>query len=214
MRCLGQTIKQNGGRFAFWSFKFRKNLLDGLSENEVKLSYRFGRESIQFVCDLLTDNLERATLRNNAFTMSMEEQVLVALRFFEISHKGLKNANSKIRLFIDSSTLWILKKIVFIWKCLLYMHSSLQALSKNRKILLSNLILLYFESNLGNFKICFFKTFGIITISHLIVYWTQTQHIVNNIFVHFLLKLCLMFSLLIALCSFNTPLSAFNRLSI
>ena len=64
------------------SFKFRKNLLDGLSENEVKSRYRFGRESIQFICDLLTDNLERATLRNNALTM--EEQVLVALRFFEI----------------------------------------------------------------------------------------------------------------------------------
>ena len=62
------------------SFKLKKNLLESLSEDEVKSRYRFGRESIHFLCDLLEEDLERPTARNNALTT--EEQVLIALRFF------------------------------------------------------------------------------------------------------------------------------------
>ena len=56
------------------------NLLDGLSEPEVKSRYRFSRDSIQYITDTLAPDLERPTERNHA--LKPQEQVLVALRFF------------------------------------------------------------------------------------------------------------------------------------
>ena len=43
------------------------------------MRYRFGRDSIHFICDLLRDDLQRPTKRNHA--LSVETQVLASLRF-------------------------------------------------------------------------------------------------------------------------------------
>ena len=61
-------------------FNRSKNLLNGLSEVEIKSRYRFLRDSVQFITDTLAADLERPTKRNHALTH--QEQVLVALRFF------------------------------------------------------------------------------------------------------------------------------------
>ena len=62
------------------NFNLNGNLLDGLSEAEVKSRYRFSRDSIQYITDTLAPDLERPTERNHA--LKPQEQVLVALRFF------------------------------------------------------------------------------------------------------------------------------------
>ena len=50
------------------------------TDDELRSRYRFGRESITFLVDLLRDDLERSTSRNHALSPTV--QVLVALRFF------------------------------------------------------------------------------------------------------------------------------------
>lgn len=50
------------------NFNLNDNLLDGLSEVEVKSHYRFSRGSIQFITHMLASDLERPTKRNHAFT--------------------------------------------------------------------------------------------------------------------------------------------------
>ena len=62
------------------NFNLNDNLLDGLSEAEVKSRYRFSRDSIQYITDTLAPDLERPTERNHP--LKPQEQVLVALRFF------------------------------------------------------------------------------------------------------------------------------------
>ena len=62
------------------SFRLREDLLGGLTEQEVISRYRFGSESIQYLTDQLTPDLERQTARNHALQPC--DQVLVALRFF------------------------------------------------------------------------------------------------------------------------------------
>ena len=62
------------------NFNLNDNLLDGLSEAEVKSRYSFSRDSIQYITDMLARDLERPTERNHA--LKPQEQVLVALRFF------------------------------------------------------------------------------------------------------------------------------------
>ena len=42
-------------------FNLNDNLLDGLSEVEVKSRYRFSRNSIQFITDTIAADLERPT---------------------------------------------------------------------------------------------------------------------------------------------------------
>ena len=54
--------------------------LDELTDEELRSSYRFGRESIKFLVEILKDDLQRQTRRNH--TLSPTLQVLVALRFF------------------------------------------------------------------------------------------------------------------------------------
>ena len=58
---------------------FNAHLDEYLSENDVKSRFRFGRDSIRYLADLLTDDLARNTARNHA--LSPLVQVLVALRF-------------------------------------------------------------------------------------------------------------------------------------
>ena len=61
------------------NFNLNDNLLDGFSEAEVKSRYRFSRDSIQYITDTLTPDLERPTEKNHA--LKPQEQFLVALRF-------------------------------------------------------------------------------------------------------------------------------------
>ena len=61
-------------------FNLNDNLLDGLSEAEVKSRYRFSRNSIQFITDTIAADLERPTKRNRA--LKPQDQVLDALLFF------------------------------------------------------------------------------------------------------------------------------------
>ena len=60
----------------FTNFNLNENLLDRLSEAEVKSRYRFSLNSIQFITDTLAADLGR----NHA--LKPQEQVLVALHFF------------------------------------------------------------------------------------------------------------------------------------
>ena len=54
--------------------------LSNFTDEELRSRYRFGRESIEFLSELLRDDLERDTSRNHALSTTV--QVLVALRFF------------------------------------------------------------------------------------------------------------------------------------
>ena len=54
--------------------------LDELTDEELRSSYRFGRESIKFLVEILKDDLQRQTRRNHALSPTL--QVLVALHFF------------------------------------------------------------------------------------------------------------------------------------
>ncbi|KAK0138526.1 putative nuclease HARBI1 [Merluccius polli] len=58
----------------------RPNLLEQYSNDELYARYRFGRDDIAFICNILRPRLELATLRSHALTV--EEQVLIALRFY------------------------------------------------------------------------------------------------------------------------------------
>ena len=59
---------------------FNAHLDEYLSENDVKSRFRFGRDSINYLADLLSDDLARNTARKHALLPLV--QVLVALRFF------------------------------------------------------------------------------------------------------------------------------------
>ena len=59
---------------------FNARLDEYLSEKDVKSRFRFGRDSINYLADLLSDDLARNTARNHA--LSPLVQVLVALRLF------------------------------------------------------------------------------------------------------------------------------------
>ena len=62
-------------------FRLREDFsLHDYTDDELRSRYRFGRESIEVLVDLLRDDLERATARNHALSTTV--QVLVALRFF------------------------------------------------------------------------------------------------------------------------------------
>ncbi|KAK0136891.1 putative nuclease HARBI1 [Merluccius polli] len=78
----------------------RPNLLEHYSNDELHARYRYGRDDIAFICNILRPHLERATLRSHALTV--EEQVLIALRFyasgsfFEVIGDGLAVRKSAV----------------------------------------------------------------------------------------------------------------------
>ena len=53
--------------------------LESYTENELRSRYRFGRESLQFIVDLLSEEIAPATRRSHS--LSAKEQVLITLRF-------------------------------------------------------------------------------------------------------------------------------------
>ena len=54
--------------------------IDGYTNEELRTRYRFGRESIMYITDLLAEDLRRNTQRNHP--ISPLQQVLIALRFY------------------------------------------------------------------------------------------------------------------------------------
>ena len=62
--------------------KFRQHeiFLEDVSDEELRSRYRFGRDSIEFLTEILKNDLQRQTKRNHA--LSPIQQILVALRFF------------------------------------------------------------------------------------------------------------------------------------
>jgi len=54
--------------------------IDGYTDEELRATYRFGKESIQYITNLLADNLRRKTNRNHP--LSALQQVLISLRFY------------------------------------------------------------------------------------------------------------------------------------
>ncbi|XP_048240406.1 putative nuclease HARBI1 [Haliotis rufescens] len=70
---LGRTRKDR-------VFRKRTQHLESMSEEEVRARYRFGKASIGYICDLVRDELQPKSSRSHA--LSVELQVLVALRFF------------------------------------------------------------------------------------------------------------------------------------
>ena len=53
--------------------------IDGLYDNELRARYRFGRNSINYITNLLREDLVRDSQRGHA--LEPEQQVLIALRF-------------------------------------------------------------------------------------------------------------------------------------
>lgn len=61
-------------------FRGQNPLLMDFSDEQLRQRYRFGRDSIMYLSDLLRDKLERLTRRKTSLTV--EEKVMIALRFF------------------------------------------------------------------------------------------------------------------------------------
>lgn len=62
------------------SFRHLGFTVDGYTNEELRSRYRFGRESIIYITNLLEASLRRKTKRNNP--LSVLQQVLIALRFY------------------------------------------------------------------------------------------------------------------------------------
>ena len=54
--------------------------IDGLFDDELRARYRFGRNAINYITNLLHEDLVRDTKRGHA--LKPQQQVLIALRFF------------------------------------------------------------------------------------------------------------------------------------
>ncbi|CAC5378764.1 HARBI1 [Mytilus coruscus] len=54
--------------------------LTNLNDDELRRRYRFGKDSIAYLCNLLQDRLSRHT--NKATALTVEQQVCIALRFY------------------------------------------------------------------------------------------------------------------------------------
>ncbi|XP_031558424.1 putative nuclease HARBI1, partial [Actinia tenebrosa] len=54
--------------------------IDEFTDRELRMRYRFGRQSIIFITNLIYDDLKRKTKRNHA--LCPIDQVLIALRFY------------------------------------------------------------------------------------------------------------------------------------
>lgn len=59
------------------TFRPRKDVLNDLSDHELIRRYRLDRAGIVFVTDLVRDELESPTLRNNALTPEMKVVILL-----------------------------------------------------------------------------------------------------------------------------------------
>ncbi|VDI64052.1 Hypothetical predicted protein [Mytilus galloprovincialis] len=60
-------------------FRLKDDLSLNLSNEELRERYRFGREGLTFISNLVSDDITRKTQRNHALTVS--QMVMVTLRF-------------------------------------------------------------------------------------------------------------------------------------
>ena len=60
-------------------FRQQEFSLDEFSDEELRSRYRFGSQSIEYLTEIIGDDLQRQTKRNHAITPTL--QILVALRF-------------------------------------------------------------------------------------------------------------------------------------
>jgi hypothetical protein len=82
-------------------FRDRTKPLDIYDDFELIDKYRFSRQSIMLICDMLQDDLESSTFRNRALIPNMK--VFVALRFyasgsFQGTHLDYRNHLSRVQL--------------------------------------------------------------------------------------------------------------------
>ena len=68
---------QNRKPRVFRAIELRANLL---TTEELRKRYRFGREGINYITELVRENLERGTNKKTALTV--EQQVMITLRYF------------------------------------------------------------------------------------------------------------------------------------
>ena len=54
--------------------------IENLTDEELRARYRFGRQAVGYITNLIADDLCRSTRRNHA--LPPQQQVLIALRFF------------------------------------------------------------------------------------------------------------------------------------
>lgn len=100
MTAIVHRHRQQRRRYRPRHYAKRPNLLEHYSNEELYARYRFGRDDITYICNILHPHLERATLRSHALTV--EEQVLIALRFyacgsfFEVIGDGLAVTKSAV----------------------------------------------------------------------------------------------------------------------
>lgn len=62
------------------SFRAAVDPLQGWSDEELRKRYRFGRRGLNFLTELLENDLQRPTRRSHA--ISVPHQILIALRFY------------------------------------------------------------------------------------------------------------------------------------
>ena len=62
-------------------FRQHEIFLDDFSDEELRIRYRFDRDSIEFLTEILENDLQRWTKRNDALSPTLL-QILVALHFF------------------------------------------------------------------------------------------------------------------------------------
>ncbi|XP_029691502.1 putative nuclease HARBI1 [Takifugu rubripes] len=80
MTALVHVMQQRQRQYKPRQYTERPNLLLQYSDEELYSRYRFRTQDIIYLCDVLRPHLQRPTVRSHALTV--EEQVLIALRFF------------------------------------------------------------------------------------------------------------------------------------
>ena len=75
--CVGVDVGRERKRRHFRHIGFT---IDGCTDGELRARYRFGKDSILYITNLLAETLRRKTNRNHP--LSPLQQVLIALRFY------------------------------------------------------------------------------------------------------------------------------------
>ena len=84
------------------------------SDEELRQRYRFGRQSIEYLADMLRADLERSTRKETALTV--EQQFLIALRFYgsgaqlQVVGDTMGYDKSTVSLVVDSVTNALVRK--------------------------------------------------------------------------------------------------------
>ena len=80
MTSIVHVLRHRQRRYKPRQYVQRANFIEQYSNDELYARYRFRREDILYICDILRPHLQRPTRRSHALTV--EEQVLIALSFF------------------------------------------------------------------------------------------------------------------------------------